>query len=143
MALVAEAMGKPAEALTLASNVLDQANALLETSSRKDREALQGRARALSMLARLNEGAGVTELARQYQADARVAADECKQSGAGTEDQANVFRQNYAAPVWQEPWAVKAGATGGVNRWGDATYSHGGRGLWLQATQPRDEANRP
>ena len=142
MALVAEALGKPVEAMTLASNALEQADALLASATRKERDVLQGRARALAMLARLNEAAGVAAQAQQFQDQADAAAEACRRSGFLREDPARVYLQDIATPVWQEPWAASAGATLDLTERGEALGAHWGKGLWMQAT-PSCEGGQP
>ena len=137
MALISEALAKTGEAMTLASNALAQANGMLEKSGRSDRDALQGRVRVLSMLARLNAAAGAAELAKQYQTDTLAAVEECKRGGAWADDQANVFRQDDPVQIPQEPWSAGA-AAGGRDELERLIYSHWENGFWLQAAPPRN-----
>ena len=67
---------------------------------------LQGRARALAMLARLQVATGAAERAQKYKTEALAALEACRQAGVRVDDQPGVFRKSYAAPVWLEPWKM-------------------------------------
>ena len=134
MALISEAMENPREAATLASNALSQAETLLGSAERTDPDAVRGRARMLSMLARLNQNLRLTDEAQQYQSQAQAAAAECIRSGVVDEDHAAVFRPGYAAPVWQKPWAAQSGMAMDKGVWGaEPGFLWEGRRMpWMQ-----------